>query len=280
MDDPAQRLPPLVMTGPPGPQSSPASPVSGGRRLRGHAATRQRERPLITVVTVVFNAAPVLRQALDSVRSQSYDAIEYVVIDGGSTDGTLDLIRRHDGDIDYWISEPDRGIYDAMNKALAVARGDWLLFLGADDELLAPLESIAGEMIDADAVYYGDVEIAATGAISGGRFTRYQLMQRNICHQSIFYPRSVYRSKRYDTRVGMLADHKYNIELWGSGTRFNHLSKVISRFNDAGVSSGNQTQFEAIKLATIRSNLGPHFYALKLARTAIVRLLMGRREPA
>lgn len=229
------------------------------------------------MVTVVRNGEATLRRAIDSVLKQCYAGVEYVIIDGASTDGSVGIISEYSDRLAYWISEPDGGIYDAMNKALSAAQGDWLVFLGADDELVAPLDAIVEQMTDRDAVYYGDVEIAATGAISGGRFTRYELMQRNICHQSILYPRSVYRSKRYDTRVGMLADHKYNIELWGGGTPFRYLGRVISRFDAAGLSSGDQSGFEVVKLAAIRSNFGPFFYAVKRARSAVVATLKRRR---
>jgi len=232
-----------------------------------------RQGPAITVITVVLNGAASLAQAIESVLAQRYDVAEYIVIDGGSTDGTVDIIRRHEASLAYWVSEPDLGIYDAMNKALAVATGKWAIFIGADDELTVPLKAIVQEMTDPDAVYYGDVEIAGSGAIYGGRYSRYRLMQRNICHQSIFYPRSIYGHKRYDLNVGMLADHKYNIEVWGSGVRFVYLPRTIARFNDQGLSSIRQFDFEPIKLAAIKASFGLPLYAAKRARNLAVRLL-------
>lgn len=257
-------------------QSIPSGPLQGGRRV-GAACL---PTPKISVLTVVRNGERTLRRAIDSVIGQLGDDIEYVIVDGASTDGTVDIITQYADQLAYRLSEPDHGIYDAMNKALAVARGDWVIFLGADDELKPSLQTVARELSNPQAVYYGNVEITATGKISGGRFNRYRLMQENICHQAILYPRSVYQTKQYDTDAGMLADHKYNIELWGSGTRFIHLPRVISWFNDVGASSGNQAYFETIKLATIRSSFGLLFYALKLVRTAVVHLVKGRRESA
>lgn len=89
--------------------------------------------PLITVVVAVYNGEATLKQCLDSVTQQTYKNIELIVIDGGSTDGTVDLLKANQEKIAYWISEPDRGIYNAWNKALPQARGDWICFLGADD---------------------------------------------------------------------------------------------------------------------------------------------------
>jgi hypothetical protein len=91
--------------------------------------------PLITVITVVFNGVKTLEKTILSVINQSYKNIEFIIIDGGSTDGTLDIIKKYEDAIDYWVSEPDRGIYDAFNKAVTCASGDWLCFIGSDDYL-------------------------------------------------------------------------------------------------------------------------------------------------
>lgn len=93
---------------------------------------------MISVVVSVLNRAAGLQRCIDSVVRQSYAERELIIIDGGSTDGTLEVIRRNAASLAYWISEPDRGIYDAWNKALARVRGDWICFLGADDYFWAP----------------------------------------------------------------------------------------------------------------------------------------------
>ncbi len=251
-----------------------------GIAASARAAADGRPVPKVSVLTVVRNGEATLGRAIESVVCQLDAQSEYIIVDGASTDGTLDIIRSHADRLACWISEPDRGIYDAMNKALSLARGDWVIFLGADDVLKPVLGAVMRELDDPQAAYYGDVEIEATGRIAGGRFNRYRLMQENICHQAIFYPRCVYTATHYETNVGMLADHKYNMELWASGTRFVHLRHVVSRFNDAGVSSTAQAAFHPIKMATIRARFGPFFYAVKVARNALVRLLKGRRGPA
>ena len=251
------------------------------QRAAARDAARQTVRTArITVAMVTFNAAETLERALRSVLQHRSTALELVVMDGGSKDGTLEVLRQHEAAIASWRSEPDDGIYDAMNKALQVATGDWLMFLGADDELLVAPERILPRMSRRDAVYYGDVRIRSTDARSGGRFSKYRLMQENICHQAVLYPKSVYRHKRYDTASGMLADHRYNIELRGSGVPFIHLDEVISRFEDGGRSSVRDPRFEDIKLAAIRDSFGLPLYLTKRARTAIVRLLKPRNVAA
>ena len=90
----------------------------------------------ISIITVSYNAAKTIEQTISSVVNQTYQDIEYIIIDGGSTDGTMDIIRKYEDRIAYWISEPDKGIYDAMNKGIDVATGDYVYFLGADDRLV------------------------------------------------------------------------------------------------------------------------------------------------
>lgn len=110
--------------------------AEGGLRLLGDFKSKDiNQKPLISVLTVVFNGAETIERTILSVINQSYDNIEFIIIDGGSTDKTLDIIHKYDHAIDYWISEPDQGIYDAFNKAVSCATGEWLQFLGADDYL-------------------------------------------------------------------------------------------------------------------------------------------------
>ena len=90
----------------------------------------------VSIITSVYNAASTLEGCLLSVRNQSYHDVEHIVIDGGSTDGSVELIQRHSSQLAYWISEPDGGISDAWNKGLSAATGEWIAFLGADDVLL------------------------------------------------------------------------------------------------------------------------------------------------
>jgi len=245
---------------------------SGGQRARGDRCVT----PRISIATVVRNGEATLRRTIESVIHQLGGNAEYIIIDGASTDGTLDIIREYDASLAYWVSEPDRGIYDAMNKVLQVATGDWLLFLGADDELLASPEHLLERFTQTGALYYGNVTIHQTGVISGGEFSRYRLMQENICHQAIFYPRAVYKAKKYDTTSGMKADHRYNIELRGAGVPFIYIDATISCFNNQGLSSAQDIAFEAIKLVAIRESFGLALYLLKRARTAAVGLLKRR----
>ena len=97
-----------------------------------------RTTPLVTVVTVTLNAGPALQATMDSVLGQTYPRIESIVIDGGSADGSVALLEARSDRLAAWVSEPDRGIYDAMNKGITLARGEWIIFMNAGDRFAAP----------------------------------------------------------------------------------------------------------------------------------------------
>lgn len=128
---------------------------AGGRRVRDTQVQRSNEKPLVSIITVVFNGAATLEDTLRSVSQQSYDNIEHIIIDGDSNDGTLDILRKYDAQVDYWLSEPDAGIYDAMNKGIALATGDYIGMLNADDffanaqSVQKIVERLVGDKLDA-----------------------------------------------------------------------------------------------------------------------------------
>lgn len=107
----------------------------GGQRTRDVSKRSLPGKPLVSIITVVFNGAATLEDTIRSVLQQTYDNIEYIIIDGGSSDATLDIIRKHDEQLDYWLTAQDAGIYDAMNKGIALASGDYVGMLNADDFL-------------------------------------------------------------------------------------------------------------------------------------------------
>lgn len=119
--------------------------TKGGIRVTGNLKQSLSNKPLITVITVVFNGAATIEHTIRSVIEQTYDNVEHLIIDGGSTDSTLDILRKYDDNIDYWVSEKDAGIYDAMNKGIALARGEYIGMLNSDDFFASPsaLETIA-----------------------------------------------------------------------------------------------------------------------------------------
>ena len=106
----------------------------GGLRLKDIKKKTESDQPLISIITVVLNGAKFIEETLESIYQQSYKNYEHIVIDGGSTDGTLDIIKRYSDKIDYWVSEEDNGIYDAFNKAMTVCKGEYIGFINSDDQ--------------------------------------------------------------------------------------------------------------------------------------------------
>lgn len=200
------------------------------------------ETPLITVVTVVRNGVDTMEETILSVLRQSYKNIEYLVIDGGSTDGTLAIIQKYTAQIKSWISEPDKGIYDAMNKALKIATGDFLIFLNAGDTFFSDLtiQEFISKIQQRDVVYYGDAlyrnQTGGEEFRRGGLFSKYRLSKTNICHQTIFYPNIVYQSNFYNLNYKISADWAYNIRLFRK-YKYMYLEQVVACYDTNGISA-------------------------------------------
>jgi glycosyltransferase involved in cell wall biosynthesis len=200
------------------------------------------QQPKISILTVVRNGEKDLENAIKSVINQTYKNIEYIIVDGLSTDGTLDIIKKYENDIALWKSEGDTGIFDAMNKALRLATGDWAFFLGCDDLLSTPtiIEEIVPLFENPNGIYYGNTYLKNTNKIYTGKVGRWNIALRNISHQAIFYPKYIYQEKSYNLDYKLTADHIYNIELFSKYEElFFYMPKLISIYNDLGMSSTN-----------------------------------------
>ena len=228
--------------------------------------------PRISIGLVVYNGIEHIRSALDSVVRQSYKNIELIVVDGGSKDGTKNVLDEYSEHITVLISEPDKGIYDAMNKVCSLATGDWLIFLGCDDVLLDTVCNMAVLMNDPASVYYGDVIFRSSGKIYGGEFSKYKLMRQNICHQALFYPRAVYSKYAYSQSYKWLADHVYNLKLMGDAIPFVYSGVVVSIFNDMGVSSRGDADFSRDQINLIRASFGNTYALIESLRRRIMWL--------
>lgn len=211
---------------------------------------------LLTIIVVTYNAAKTLQTCLDSVFMQTYPNLHLVVIDGNSTDGTQDILKANTNKINYWKSEPDGGIYDAMTKALERAKGEWIYFLGADDELLSDFSTMVLELANPNYVYYGSV--LTRGLKPLGPVSDYYLAKHGIIQQSIIYPKVVFERYAYNLKYKSSADFALNMMAFGDkDLKFIHLNYVIAKFADTGVSGQSRDMvFEQDKPALILKNFG------------------------
>ena len=199
---------------------------------------------LLSIVIPTYQSGQYIGAALQSVRAQTFKDYEIIIIDGGSIDDTLSVVNKFDNLPIRFYQEPDKGVYDAMNKGISLAIGDWVYFMGSDDSLYDDrvLESIAlvGATEKAD-VLYGDVVLASSGKRYAGEFSLHRLLfSENICHQAVFYKRSIFnRIGHYNLDYKIWADWDFNIRCF-KHTEFviNYLDIVVALYNDqSGVSS-------------------------------------------
>ena len=211
---------------------------------------RKADCPRLSVITVVFNNADCIERTMRSVLDQSYPNIEYVLIDGQSTDGTLDKIKPYIPRISKFISEPDEGIYDAMNKGLALATGEYVLFMNSGDEIWArdTVENIFNTAKDAD-IYYGETEMFSADWISLGR-RRHQApdtfdwkgfkMGMSICHQAIYIRRSITQS--YDRQYQLSADIDWIIKAAKQARKIVNVQAYVAKYMVGGISKKRHRQ--------------------------------------
>lgn len=193
----------------------------------------------VSVVTVTYNASATLEETMQSVFHQSYPYIEYIIIDGASADGTVNIISKYADKLSYWLSEQDKGIYDAMNKALKVATGDFLIFMGADDLFYTNdvIKNVVSQITDLDAVYYGSVLFKGRGTKHWGQFNKIKWAVTNVSHQAIFYPKVVYTTHSYDIQYRIYADYAYNLNLLAEKVCFIYVDEIIALYDMTGISA-------------------------------------------
>lgn len=209
--------------------------------------------PFISIITVVFNSAKTLEQTILSVLSQSYPDKEYIVIDGGSTDGSLAIIQKYAPQLSFWVSEPDSGVYEAMNKGISQAKGDLIGILNADDwyepEILTviathyletgPEKVIHGLMRN----FLNEEFYSITG--NSVRRLRYDMIQHPTC----FVPQKLYKTYgNYLTTYRVSADYDLILRYVKAGVKFSFIETIITNFRLGGLSSLPQAEKEMYRV--------------------------------
>lgn len=200
----------------------------------------QNRLPKISVITVCLNVVNVIDVTINSVFSQTYKNIEYIIIDGGSTDRTVEILDNYQRqNVLKYMSEPDSGIYDAMNKGIKLGTGEWIFFLGSDDIFFdnEVLERIFSKGYDKEEIIYGNVKYLHSGIIYDGPFDHEKISVKNICQQSIFFRKNVFKKMGlFDTRYKIYADHEFNLRWMGAKLPALFINETVVIFNEKGIS--------------------------------------------
>ena len=192
---------------------------------------------ILTIITVCFQNAQQLEVTIANVASVKREGISYIVIDGGSTDATLELLRQNEGIIDRWVSEPDRGIYDAMNKGWILADPESrIIFLGAGDRLLS-LPGNLEQYSNSDLIY-GDVMIGARRfhTVSDYRFR----FSNTVHHQALLVPKCLHPDPPFDLKFRVYSDYDFNLRLLRMGGRYLYDPGLIGYAEPGGLSANKQ----------------------------------------
>lgn len=203
---------------------------------------------LISIVTISYNIVAEIEATILSVLQQTYTNIEYIIIDGGSTDGTNVIIKKYNAKIDYWISEPDEGIYDAMNKAIDKATGDWIIFMNGGDTFYNEnvLFTIFSENLKDYGVIYGDTKLLTDqNNIYRSRKPFYKRNSKyapmGIVHQSIFVRVHLAKKYKFDLQYKVSADYNMIRTIYYDSIPFYYAKDVIiSTFAIGGFSAQNE----------------------------------------
>ncbi|MBR6979883.1 MAG: glycosyltransferase [Prevotella sp.] len=210
----------------------------------------------LSIITINYNNLEGLKETMGSVLSQNFKDYEWIVIDGGSTDGSKELLERNNDAISYWVSEPDRGIYHAMNKGVDVAQGEYCQFLNSGDSLISPdiLEKVFSyELSD---VNYGDVWLTKKGKVVEKRTYPDTITLPCLfgypppSHQATFFRTLLVKQHLYREQYSIAADVCLFLELYVTGSHFKHLPLPIVYFDLGGIGSKPETYQERIRQLT------------------------------
>jgi len=196
----------------------------------------------LSIITVNLNNCRGLKRTINSVVPQTFKDYEWIIIDGGSTDGSRELIEEYSSHFAYWVSEPDKGIYNAMNKGIARSKGDYLQFLNSGDWLLSPmtLEEVFSKQFSED-IIYGDIKLyECSRLIKTEIFPEVMnmdlLFDYSLGHNSCFIKKRLFMDHLYDESLRIVSDWKFFLQEYLEGTSFRHIDVLVGCFDNSGIS--------------------------------------------
>lgn len=235
------------------------------------------EGKIFSIITPTFNCVSKIEKTIASVLSQNKILFEYIIVDGLSEDGTINKIKKYSNDLKLIVGK-DNGVYDAMNKGIDAASGKYLYFLGAGDQLREGiLERINPLMPESDFNFvYGNVYMIDRNNIYDGKFDKHKLNKRNICHQAIFYGKSVFDViGKYDLRYIIKADYVLNLRCFGDkNIKKTYINYIIADYEGHGLScSQKDDNFIKDRAKLVKDCLGVKEYFIYSLRNVYVEIL-------
>ena len=206
----------------------------------------------VSIITIAYNNLEGLKKTYESIRRQTFDDYEWLVIDGGSTDGTKQFLEEHDKELAYWCSEPDKGVYNAQNKGTAHAKGEYSIYMNSGDSFFADdvLEKIFEKGIDADIIYGKWMLIFEDGqtrlGIAPEAVDLAYFFDDNMCHQSMLIRTEAVKNRPYDESFRIYGDWDEWLALYLQGKTFERIDLIVCNFMVGGLSTGDLAP-EAIK---------------------------------
>ena len=249
---------------------------TGGLRTKGYFKIFYDEKPLISIITAVYNGEQFLEKTIQSVINQTYNNIEYIIIDGGSTDGTLNIIKKYEDKIDYIVSESDNGIGDAFNKGIRCVSGNYINFLNAGDYFLD------NSIIYSNLKYFKKKYTIITSFVKFGNITipRYKLnnsmplyKKARISHQASFVAMQIFKDKGlFDTNIEIRMDYEFWMRILND-YNFLFIPEIMIYYDDNGVSSNNIDKFYNEELQINNKYLNIYLNIFRKIQIYIIRQL-------
>ena len=218
----------------------------GGLRTKGYLKKSYEGKPLISIITVVFNGEQHLEETIQSVINQTYENVEYIIIDGGSSDGTLDIIKKYEDKIDYWVSEKDEGISDAFNKGIKISQGELIGLLNSDDwyevdAISSIVCSLKRNMLNQKIILYGDLFFPEKNKIQKGDqyfFFKILFIMPLLNHPSCFVTRATYKQVGlFNIKLKLAMDFDFLRRAYLANTKFIYIDKLITNMRLTGISN-------------------------------------------
>jgi glycosyltransferase involved in cell wall biosynthesis len=226
----------------------------GGLRTQGWFKKSFEKKPLISIITVVYNGETYLEKTIQSVINQSYDNVEYIIIDGGSTDGTVEIIKKYENQIDYWVSEPDKGIYDAMNKGLMLSQGNIIGIINADDYYTPEALEKSIECLWKSGSDYviGKVQKIHSRVMISPIFPLHKKIYQGMMYPHIgaLVKREVYEKVGlFNTKYRISADFDMAMRIHTFGFKAGYCNQMMGYVLEGGVSFSERTKWENMHIA-------------------------------